>query len=75
MDENLIVEVDKELRFSRYFNPIQESRQEAPRSYKPVVVAIIAMSNSTDELSVDILRDVVRICIHEETTRQLMQRL
>lgn len=76
--EDLIVEVDQELHFSRYFNPIQGSRQETPYSYKSVVAAIIsmatnlgiiAMSNSTDELSVDILRDVVRTCIREETIK------
>ena len=76
--EDLIVEVDKELHFSRHFNPIQGSRQETPYSYKSVVAAIIAMatnlgiiamSNSTDELSVDILRDVVRTCIREETIK------
>ena len=76
--EDLIVEVDKELHFSRHFNPIQGSRQETPYSYKSVVGAIIAMatnlgiiamSNSTDELSVDILRDVVRTCIREETIK------
>lgn len=32
-------------------------------------LGIIAMSNSTDELSVDILRDVVRTCIREETIK------
>ncbi len=76
--EDLIVEVDKELHFSRHFNPIQGSRQATPYSYKSVVAAIIAMatnlgiiamSNSTDELSVDILRDVVRTCIREETIK------
>lgn len=76
--EDLIVEVDKELRFSQYFTPIQGSRQETPYSYKSIIAAIIsmatnlgiiAMSNSTEELSVDILRDVVRTCIREETIK------
>ena len=76
--EDLILEVDQELHFSRHFNPIQGSRQEIPYSYKSIVAAIIAMatnlgiiamSSSTDKLSVDILRDVVRTCIREETIK------
>lgn len=39
--EDLIVEVDQELHFSRHFNPIQGNRQETPYSYKSIVAAII----------------------------------
>lgn len=74
--EELLLEVDKELNFSRHFTPIQEHNSRPKNFYKTLIAALIsqatnigvvAMSSSIDNISVDMLRYVLKNYIREDT--------
>jgi len=73
--EQLLIEVDKKLGFTRYFKPLTGHSQP---NYKSLIAAIlsqatnlgvVAMSNSMKDTSVDHLRHIVKHYLREETIK------
>ena len=74
--EQLLMEVDQLTHFSRHFIPIQDYSFKPKHFYKTLMAAIISqatnlgvvsMSASVKDISVDMLRHVLRFFIREET--------
>jgi len=74
--EQLLMEVDQLTHFSRHFIPIQDYNFKPKHFYKTLMAALISqatnlgvvsMSASVKDLSVDMLRHVLRFFIREET--------
>ena len=74
--ENLLMEVDKEVGFTRYFTPLQKYQNRPANFYKTLISAIlsnatnlgiVAMGASVEDVSVDMLRYVLNGYIREET--------
>ena len=74
--EQLLMEVDQLTHFSRHFIPIQDYNFKPKHFYKTLMAALISqatnlgvvsMSASVKDISVDMLRHVLRFFIREET--------
>jgi len=74
--ENLLMEVDAEVGFTRHFTTFQKYQARPPNFYKTLISAIlsqatnlgiVAMSSSVSNVSVDMLRYVLDGYIREET--------
>ncbi len=74
--ENLLMEVGKLTNFTRHFRPVQNSNARPDKFYKTLIATIIsqatnlgvvAMSASVHDVSVDMLRQILRYFIREET--------
>lgn len=76
--EQLLMEVDKQLGFSRHFSPLDRHRARPRNFYKSLMATIIsqatnlgvvAMSNSMKDTSVDELRHVLHDFVREDTLK------
>lgn len=76
--EQLLLEVDQLTQFSQHFTPIQGHRSRPKHFYKTLLSALIsqatnlgvvAMSASVEDISVDMLRQVLHFYIREETLK------
>ncbi|WP_012281026.1 Tn3 family transposase [Francisella philomiragia] len=77
--EQLLIEVDKVTRFSKFFTPIQGHKSRPNNFYKTLIAAIIsqatnlgiqATSASVPGITVDMLRHVIGTYINEENINQ-----
>lgn len=76
--EDLLIEVDKEIGFSKCFKALTNDKPIANNGYKTLMAAIIAlatnlgivaMANSTDDITVDSLRDMIQSRIRQDTLK------
>lgn len=76
--EDLLMEVDKEIGFTRCFKSLTTEKIMADNHYKILIAAIIAlatnlgivsMANSTADVTVDNLRDIIQNCIRQDTLK------
>ncbi len=76
--EQLLMEVDKETNFSKHFMPVQQHHSRPKNYYQTLLAALISqatnlgvvsMSASVKDLSVDMLRHVLKFYIREETIK------
>jgi TnpA family transposase len=76
--EDLLIEVDKEIGFTRCFKSLTTNKPIADHHYKTLMAAIIAlatnlgivaMANSTYDVTVDNLRDMIQNCIRQDTLK------
>jgi len=74
--ENLLIEVDTEIGFTRHFTPLQQYQNRPANFYKTLIssilsqatnLGIVAMSASVEDVSIDMLRYVLNGYIREET--------
>lgn len=74
--ENLLMEVDQEIGFTKHFAPLQKHQNRPEKFYKTLIssilsqatnLGIVAMSASVEDISVDMLRYVLNGYIREET--------
>jgi TnpA family transposase len=74
--ENLLMEVDTEIGFTRHFTPLQQYQNRPTNFYKTLIssilsqatnLGIVAMSASVEDVSIDMLRYVLNGYIREET--------
>ncbi len=74
--ENLLMEVDTEIGFTKHFTNFQKHQTHPPNFYKKLISAIlsqatnlgiVAMSSSVSDVSVDMLRYVLDGYVREET--------
>ncbi len=74
--ENLLMEVDAEIGFTKHFTTFQKHPARPPNFYKTLISAIlsqatnlgiVAMSSSVEDVSVDMLRYVLDGYVREET--------
>ncbi len=74
--ENLLMEVDAEIGFTKHFTTFQKHQARPPNFYKTLISAIlsqatnlgiVAMSSSVEDISVDMLRYVLNGYVREET--------
>jgi 3-methyladenine DNA glycosylase/8-oxoguanine DNA glycosylase len=74
--ENLLMEVDAEIGFTKHFTTLQKHPSRPPNFYKTLISAIlsqatnlgiVAMSSSVADVSVDMLRYVLDGYVREET--------
>jgi TnpA family transposase len=74
--ENLLMEVDTEIGFTRHFTPLQKYQNRPENFYKTLIssilsqatnLGIVAMSASVEDVSIDMLRYVLNGYIREET--------
>ena len=76
--EQLLIEVDKQLGFSRHFKPLSGYEARPKAFYKTLMatlvsqatnLGVVSMSNSTKDTSVDRLRHVLHNYVREETIK------
>jgi TnpA family transposase len=76
--ENLLIEVDREIGFTKHFTPLQKHQSRPPNFYKTLVSAIlsqatnlgiVAMSASVEEISVGMIRHTLNSYVREETLK------
>lgn len=74
--ENLLMEVDAEIGFTKHFTTFQKHQAHPPNFYKTLIssilsqatnLGIVAMSSSVEDVSVDMLRYVLNGYVREET--------
>ena len=74
--EQLLLEVDQHIGFTRHFTPVAEHQSKPHHFYKTLLAAllaqatnlgVVAMSNSVEGISLDMLRRVTQDYIREET--------
>ncbi len=74
--ENLLMEVDAEIGFTKHFTTFQKHQARPPNFYKTLISAIlsqatnlgiVAMSSSVEDISIDMLRYVLNGYVREET--------
>jgi TnpA family transposase len=74
--EQLLMEVDQELKFTKHFIPLQKSKKHPEHFYKTLMAAIVSMAtnlgvvtmaNSTANITVDKLRYAIQALIREDT--------
>ena len=77
--EQLLMEVDKELKFTKHFVALQNNKKSPEHFYKSLMAAIVAlatnlgvvtMSNSTANITIDQLRFAIQSLIREDTINQ-----
>jgi TnpA family transposase len=82
--EQLLMEVDRETGFTQCFTPLPGHHTKPKLFYKTLIAAIIALStnlgvvamaNSTDGITVDMLRHVIDYYIREETLQAANMRI
>jgi len=82
--EQLLMEVDRETGFTQCFTPLPGHHTKPKLFYKTLIAAIIALStnlgvvamaNSTDGITVDMLRHVIDYYIREETLQAANARI
>lgn len=76
--EQLLLEVDQVTKFSRHFTPIHGQKSLPKHFYKTLLASIIsqatnigvaAMHDCTTNITIDMMRHVIRTCIREETIK------
>lgn len=76
--EQLLLEVDQMTKFSRHFTPIHSQKSLPKNFYKTLLASIIsqatnigvaAMHDCTTDITIDMMRYVIRTCIREETIK------
>jgi len=76
--ENLLMEVDNEIGFTKHFIPLQKHQSRPEHFYKTLISAIlsqatnlgiVAMSASVEDISIDMLRHLLKSYIREETLK------
>lgn len=74
--EQLLIEVDQQINFTRYIVPVQQHNARPRNFYKSLIAAIIsqatnlgivAMSSSVEGITVDMLRHIFQFYVREET--------
>jgi TnpA family transposase len=82
--EKLLIEVDQLTGFSKHFSPIQQHGSRPKNFYNTLIAAIISqatnlgvvsMSASVNNISVDMLRHVIRYFIREETLKAASEQI
>jgi TnpA family transposase len=77
--EQLLMEVDQELKFTKHFVALQNSKKSPEHFYKSLMAAIVAlatnlgvvtMANSTANITIDQLRYAIQSLIREDTINQ-----
>ena len=76
--ENLLMEVDNEIGFTKHFIPLQKHQSRPEHFYKTLISAIlsqatnlgiVAMSSSVEDISIDMLRHTLKSYVREETLK------
>jgi hypothetical protein len=76
--ENLLMDVDNEIGFTKHFIPLQKHQSRPEHFYKTLISAIlsqatnlgiVAMSSSVEDISIDMLRHTLKSYVREETLK------